>query len=219
MNESHALVFAIAHEVGNHLGAIRLQAHLLDDDLDARALALASVELDTLAGRAGPLLALIRPLLSSPGTTPPSTPSSVVSGPMWRGLLGGVIDEIRDEGTRGIRLESKMSVASDLRAPSADWLHSLLRTLIGVTLPHVPRGGKLGLALEAHGDEVVLAIEDDGPEEDLGAETALRGRALAVAIARRLLADLGGRVEWARDAGRTRLELIFPGADPAAARA
>ena len=29
------LVFAIAHEIGNHLGGIRLQAHLLDEDLDA----------------------------------------------------------------------------------------------------------------------------------------------------------------------------------------
>ena len=36
------LVFAIAHEVGNQLGGIRMQAHLLDEGLEARAVAAAS---------------------------------------------------------------------------------------------------------------------------------------------------------------------------------
>ena len=59
------LAFAIAHEVGNHLGGIRLQAHLLDDELDAREMAQASVLIDGLAGRSGPLLSLLRPLLAA----------------------------------------------------------------------------------------------------------------------------------------------------------
>ena len=49
------LAFAIAHEVGNHLGGIRLQAHLVDEDLDVRELAEASILIDGLAGRSGPL--------------------------------------------------------------------------------------------------------------------------------------------------------------------
>ena len=104
----------------------------------------------------------------------------------------------------------------DLRAPTADWLHPVLRSLIGATLPAMSRGGRVILALQPRREEIVLTIEDDGPAEDLDAESALRGRSLAVAIARRLLADLGGRVEWGRESGRTRLELIFPGMPPEA---
>ena len=37
------LVFAISHEVGNHLGGIRLQAHLLDEELGAREMAAAMI--------------------------------------------------------------------------------------------------------------------------------------------------------------------------------
>ena len=57
MGSRTELAFAIAHEVGNHLGGIRLQAHLLDENLDVRALAEASILIDGLAGRSGPLLA------------------------------------------------------------------------------------------------------------------------------------------------------------------
>ena len=53
-----ALAFAIAHEIGNHLAGIRLEAHLLDEALGARGLAKASLAIDSLAGQAAPLLAL-----------------------------------------------------------------------------------------------------------------------------------------------------------------
>ncbi len=220
MHGSNALVFAIAHEVGNHLGAIRLQAHFLDEDLDARALAVASVELDALAGRAGPLLALIRPLLSPPVVASSSEEAAPAApGISWRDFLHRLVEEIRDEGTRGIRLESSIPEGLDLRAPEADWLHSLLIAIVGATLPVVPKGGRIALALEPRANEVALTIADDGPEEDLGEDAALRGRSLVVSIARKLLAELGGRVEWDRGSRETRLMLVFPGMAPAASPA
>jgi len=82
------LAFAIAHEVGNHLGGIRLQAHLVDEDLDVRELAAASILIDGLAGRSGPLLALLRPLLSDDWK--PAGNST------WAHILGRVQKQIED---------------------------------------------------------------------------------------------------------------------------
>jgi nitrogen-specific signal transduction histidine kinase len=111
---AHDLVFAIAHEVGNHLGAIRIQAHLLDEDLDPRSLAQSSVEIDGLAGRVGPMLALLRPLLSS------DTPAA--SGVPWSGILATIKQHLEDEGTRGVSVEIEAPRESDPLAPSVDWL-------------------------------------------------------------------------------------------------
>lgn len=206
----HALVFAIAHEIANQLGAIRLQAHLLDEDLGPRALAEASIEIDGLAARAGPLLALLRAILSP--AEPIGMPSA--EGPHWSALLLGLGREIEDEGTRGVRVEIEMPTElQQQRAPGVDWLHPLLMALVGSTLSVVSRRGSIGLGLASRGSETALIVEDDGAQEDLEADAALRGRPLCVSIARRLVAGLGGRVEVFRVEHQTRVELIFPNAD------
>jgi len=198
----HDLVFAIAHEIGNHLGAVRIQAHLLDEDLDPRSLAQASVEIDGLAGRAGPMLALLRPLLSSQTRT--------ASGAAWSGLLVAIKQHLENEGTRGVSVGIEAPSDSDpLPTPEADWLHPLLIVLIDVTLAVTPSGGTIRLGVVAREGESVFFMEDDGSEEDLSAAASLRGRPLAVALARELLRRLGGRVESRRAESRTRVELIF----------
>lgn len=207
---AHALVFAIAHEIGNHLGAVRLQAHLLDEDLDPHSLALASVEIDGLAGRAGPLLALLRPLLS-PKTLSTGGTRDVAS---WSFLLAGIGQHFEDEGTRGVSIQIEAPADSELTVANADWLHSLLIALLDATLSVVPRQGTIQLGLRAIGEQLSLMVEDDGPEEDLSADAALRGRALAVALARELLVLVGGQVETSRKDGQTRVELIFPAQRP-----
>lgn len=199
----NALVFAIAHEVGNHLGAVRLQAHLLDEDLDAHALALASVEIDGLAGRAGPLLALLRPLLSQ-ADRPTGEGSSASL------LLEGVRLHYEDEGTRGVSVEISAPVDSLLTAPKVDWLHSLLIVILDATLAAVSRGATIRVGLGAVGEEASIVIDDDGPEEDLSTAAALRGRPLALSLGRALLLLVGGRVETSRVEDKTRVELVFP---------
>ncbi len=198
----YALVFAVAHEIGNYLGAIRLRAHLLDEDLDPRALATASVEIDAFAGRAGPLLALLRPLLAPEDVT--------TQCGHWSVLFTGIRRHMEDEGTRGVVVEIQAPAEADHPAPEADWLHSLLIALIEATLSSVPKKGLIQLGLEGNEDQTTLFIEDDGPEEDLSPGAPLRGRPLAVSIARRLVASIGGRVETSRADERTRVELIFP---------
>jgi signal transduction histidine kinase len=214
---ARTLVLAMAHEIGNHLGAIRLEAHLLDEDLDPRSLARASVEIDGLAGRAGPLLALLRPLLSPTTPTTPTMPTTPASGqaaeaaaaPAWSSLLAGIAQHYADEGTRGVSLAIEERVNPDWPAPTADWLHSLLIALLDGTLAVMPSQGSIRLDVAARNGPILLAIEDDGPEEDLSNEAALRGRPLAVALARELLLLVGGHVETSRGAGGTRVELVF----------
>lgn len=201
------LVYAIAHEVGNHLGAIRLQAHLLDDELDARALAEASILIDGLAGRSGPLLALLRPLLTEDWRR--------VGGGRWDAVLGRVVQQLAAEGTRGVRLEIDGDLDTPTPPPDFDWLQTLLLALVGATLePLASRGASASvqLVLTVAAREVRLDVLDDGAEEDLSTSAALRGRPLAVAIARTLVGRSGGRVETESRAGRTRVGLVFPSA-------
>lgn len=197
------LVFAIGHEIGNFLGAIRLQAHLLDEELGSRALAEASVAIDGLAGRGTPLLALVRPILASTAAGP--------STDHWSAILRRVGRELEDEGTRSVQFEIEWPVDPCPTAPGVDWLHPLLMALVHATLAHVDPRGRIRLSLEIHeaDREQVLVLEDDGPEEDLSASASRRGRPLAVAIARLLLAEIGGRVATSRDQ-RSRVGLVFP---------
>ncbi|MGB0617954.1 MAG: hypothetical protein ACPGVZ_00680 [Myxococcota bacterium] len=198
------LAFAIAHEVGNHLGGIRLQAHLLDDELDAREMAQASVLIDGLAGRSGPLLSLLRPLLAADWRG--------AGGESWAGVLGRVAQQIEDEGTRGVRFEVAGALGTERKAPDFDWVHPLLIALVESTLAHVAdRGSQASVRLELVEDDagVRLDLFDDGDPEDLSPEAARRGRPLAVAIARDLLARSGGDIETEVAEAGTRVGLRF----------
>ena len=198
------LAFAIAHEVGNHLGGIRLQAHLLDDELGAREMAEASILIDGLAGRSGPLLSLLRPLLSDDWRR--------AGGATWAGVLGRLAQQIEDEGTRGVRFEVTGALETESAAPDFDWVHPLLTALVEATIAHVAdRGSEASVRLALVEDEegVRLDVCDDGEVEDLSPAAARRGRPLAVALARELVGRSGGRVETdVSDAG-TRVGLRF----------
>ncbi|MEM9175113.1 MAG: hypothetical protein AAGC67_07750 [Myxococcota bacterium] len=198
------LAFAIAHEVGNHLGGIRLQAHLLDDELDAREMAEASLLIDGLAGRSGPLLSLLRPLLSDDWRR--------TGGATWAGLLGRVARQIEDEGTRGVRFEVAGGLDPEAKAPDFDWVHPLLIALVESTLEHVAdRGATASVRLALVEDEEGLRLDlvDDGAPEDLSPGAARRGRPLAVEIAQELIGRSGGRVETQVDDAGTRVGLRF----------
>lgn len=201
--DSIELVCAIGHEVGNHLGGIRLQAHFLDEDLDARALATASVEIDTLAGRAAPLLALLRPILAGP--EPPTA-----AGIQWGPLLGQLRQRLDDEGTRGVPVTIEESKGESIESRAVEGFQNLVYALVSATLDRLDASHSLRLDAEAREDGSVLVVSDDGAAEDLSGEGGLRGRSLVLAIARRLLGGVGGRVETFVREDSTRIELIVP---------
>jgi nitrogen-specific signal transduction histidine kinase len=210
----HALVFAIAHELGNHLAGIRLEAHLLDEAMGALGLARASLAIDGLAGRSAPLLALIRPLLA---------PARRPTGPLvLADVLDGVRRALEDAGTAGRPVEVRIETDPAARAPAFDGLHALLLALVGAPdeLPAGRGAIVLGLGRRGASLEVACALPgeafDEAFEAGLGdgrdplAPSALRGRALAVALARVLVADAGGRVELVRVGEGAKLSLLLP---------
>ena len=70
--------------------------------------------------------------------------------------------------------------------------------------------GRLHLASGVADKTAVWIVEDDGPEERLGADEALRGRPLVCAIARHLLEQCGGWLEITRDGETTRIAMHMP---------
>jgi hypothetical protein len=196
------LVFAIAHEIGNHLGGIRLHAHLLDAELSAREVADSSVSIDHLASRSGPLLALLRPLLADQWETTTET--------SWQGVVSHVTQQIEGQGTLGVEFEVRAEISDSVAAPRFDWLHALLVAVVESTLAETGRGDFVRLTVTHEGDETVLVLEDNGPEEDVSPGAAYRARPLCLALARELVGRAGGRVGAERVANLTRVQFNFP---------
>ena len=200
----HALVLAIAHEIGNHLAGIRLEAHLLDEELGARGLAKASLAIDSLAGQSGPLLALLRPLLA-PGARP-------AEGVTCARVLEAVRRQLREEGTAGRAIELEIADAAS-GSLAIEGLHSLLLALVGLPETSLDANGPIRLRLDRSANEIELVCElpGDACRGALGADAhMLRGRALAVAIARRLVADAGGAVDLQVESDRSHVVLRLP---------
>ncbi|MEZ4280060.1 MAG: hypothetical protein R3F21_10655 [Myxococcota bacterium] len=214
----HALVFALAHEVGNHLAGIRLEAHLLDESLGAAALARASVAIDSLAGQAGPWLALLRPLLApEPARTARVSVASV---------LDGVRRQLEEDGLGGRAVHVEIASDAAEERIAFDGLHALLMVLVGSpeTLPpgRAPIALRLascagaGAVAGAGGGEVEVVCELPGEAfgadagDGAGGQPALRGRDLAVALARVLVADAGGGVDVESGDGCARVRLRLP---------
>jgi len=202
------LVFALCHEVGNLLAAVRLRAHLVDEELGRRELAAASVEIDDLCARASALLAQVRPILSGPGDPPRPVPAERV--------LSAVQQTLDDQGVRGVSL--RLEMADDLPDIRVDpeVLHPVLLTLIqGAVEAASPRGAVVVRA-EPSGGDLAIAIRDDGDEEeDLSdwRSQPRRGRPLAWAAAERILEGWSGTlVVSRRDGGGTHVRVALPAA-------
>ena len=201
------LLFALCHEMGNLVGAIRLQAHLLDEEMAPKDLAIASVELDDLSARVSALLAHIRPLVSEQHRRADDVNVS--------DLFAGLVHSLEDVGSHGVALstdpgEPGLSVHVD-----RDVVHHLLVSFAYVAVEAVRPSGSLRLSAESDGKCVALVLEDDGRIDEDPAEWAdqsLRGRPLLCAIADDVLGKRGGRIDARRDGDWTRIALWLPSA-------
>jgi nitrogen-specific signal transduction histidine kinase len=203
--EEHGLVFALCHEIGNLVGAVRLHAHLLDEDMGARDLALASVELDDLSARASALLSHIRPTLSGP----PQRRSEVEPA----ALLGVVHKMMEEHGGRGTQLN--IDVVPELPPVLADQdaIHPLLTSLIFCAMEAASARGSVTLRAERRPGGVAFLVEDDGPvDEDptQWRDQMRRGRPLICAVASAILRKRDGALEVDRSDGRTCVALVLP---------
>jgi signal transduction histidine kinase len=198
------LVFALCHELGNLVGAIRLNAHLIDGDSSQVELANVSVDIDDSSTRIRSLLALVRPLVQG-GDAP---------GAGGDELLADVAEALEEYGGRGVEIEVPSASGLPQVAGRRDALHHLLLSFAYYAVEEArPRGRVVVTALRSDEGPVTFRVEDDGPEEPgLGEAAADRatGRTLVLAIADVILGRWGGGVKAVRDGRTTRIELQLP---------
>jgi signal transduction histidine kinase len=203
--DSATLVFAMCHEISNLVAAVRLQAHLLDEDLDARGLAVASLEIDDLSARTASLLALVRPVLSAPKDEIPPISSAVIALGFERALA--------EHGERGFEIlfETQPDLPDVYAEPEV--FHYILLSHAYGAMEATENGGQIRIEVTAVENEVVFAIEDRAPADDEHLswwKSSLRGRALESALAHHILANRGARFEVKRLSDCTRTEIAAP---------
>ena len=196
------LTFALCHEISNLVGAVRLHAHLIDDDMGPRELATAAVQLDDLCARSGAMLAHVRPLLSDA----PASMGTV--GPQE--LVQSVRVLLSQQGGRGAALEFGCDDALPEVRVDREVLHHVLQSLFFASLEGA---SAVSLRATADPDGVAFVIEDDGGVDEDPADwrsQVARGRPLLLAIAENILAKRGGRLDVVRECERTRISLVLP---------
>jgi signal transduction histidine kinase len=198
------LVFAMCHEISNLIGAVRLRAHLLNEDQGPRELGVASLEIDDLSARSSALLALFRPILSPPDEAEEIAAETVVLG---------IERELEEHGGRGVELT--VEAGHDLPALRAnpEIYHYLLVSQLLGAIDAAGAGGSVRLVVEAREGEVVFAVEDSGEADDQMLEwwkSSLRGRVLGCALADHILSRRGGRFAVLREKESTRAEICAP---------
>ena len=188
------LVFALCHEVGNLLLATRLQGRVPAEDTGAR--------ISELCGRAGALVALVRPLLSAPLPSPQAVDTSELLDALPRAL------EVEAEG----RVQVAREGAEQLPAVAVDaeaLLHLLLADVYAA-LAEPPSGGRVRVF--AGRDRAGVAFGVEGPGELPSA--GLSGRALTRAVGEALLCMGGGAVRVGPAGAGARVCFVAPAADP-----
>ncbi|MCG8588721.1 MAG: hypothetical protein MJE66_05470 [Proteobacteria bacterium] len=203
--EAAEIVFALCHEIGNLLAAVRLQAHLIDSDVSARELAAASVDIDQYTARASALLTHVRPLMSADAGTPLEVEP---------GRAAAILQQaIEDHGTRGVRVD--WDCADDLAPVRFDPenLNNLLLTLCFDAIEAARPSGCVVVVCSSVEGGTEISIADDGDEEDGMSEwrsQARRGRPLSWIIAECVLRKGGADFAVARESGRTTVRITLP---------
>jgi signal transduction histidine kinase len=198
------LVYAVCHEIGNLVAAVRLQAHLLDEEMAPKELAVTSVEIDDLAARTSAMLALIRPLLSaSPAEGAAVSPAQISAG---------ISQALEDHGGRGMVLEVECDPDLPMIVTDPEVMHHLILTLVFGAVEAGEHKGQVTVRTTRSGDDVMFCIEDDADEAEQlldWKDHMLRGRPLSCAIADFILRSRSGRLEVRREDGLTQVLLIL----------
>lgn len=201
---SRRLVFAMCHEISNLIGAVRLRAHMLNEDQGPRELAVASLEIDDLSARSSALLALIRPVLSPPDAIEEIAAETIVVG---------VERALEEYGGRGVELSVEAGEELPAVRANPEVYHYLLLSQLLGAIEAVGAGGRVRLVVEPREGEVVFAVEDGAEADEQMLEwwkSTLRGRVLGCALADQILSKREGRFAVLRQADGTRAEICAP---------
>lgn len=204
--DDRAPLFALCHEMGNLVGAIRLQTHLLDQEMTPRDLVVARSEIDVLGARVSALLALVRPLEDSgvdfDGTASrPGDVLAVVEHGLETLLVPGVEVEF-DRGGDGAPMPVDRNA-----------LQALVTSFVHLAVEQVRPAGRVRVTVDRSNARVALVIEDDGPiDAPLAAwrDEPLRARTLVAAIGERILSGSGGGLDTASSSQGSRVAIWVP---------
>lgn len=198
-------MLALCHEIGNLVGAVRLQAHLLDEDMSPRELARTTLDMEDLCARSAVLLGHVRPLLAAPArAAEPVAPAE---------LVASVCRVMARHAGPGVRLVDEAE--SDLPLIEADRsvVHQMLQSLVFVALEAVASGGTVSLrATRRAAGGIAFVVEDDGTadaEPDPTAALLPRGRGLVCAVADAIARRHDGHCETERRGQHTRVSLVW----------
>jgi hypothetical protein len=180
------LLFALCHEVGNILAAIRLHAGFSDEE--------SGIRIALLTDRAGALVALARPLLSQP---PASVP---VFEPL--DLLEALQRRLHDVGADRVRVELKSATDLPGVAIDGETLQHLLLADLLAALEDLPLGRRIRVTAERSPGGVAFVLEIPGPE--------LSDRALTHALAAAILGARGGSVAASQEGPGLRVRFAVP---------
>jgi hypothetical protein len=177
-NAPEELLFALCHEVGNLLAAIRLHGRFADEESRAR--------ISELTDRAGSLVALVRPLVSNPPRRVPVLDPLELLETLQRGL--------DDAGGARVRVELKSAVDLPGVAIDGETLRHLLMADLLAALEDLPGGERVRVAAELVPEGVAFVLEVPGQAVTDAPARKLAGRALTHALAAEILGKRGGGV-------------------------
>lgn len=192
MRSPQGMVFAICHEVGNLLAAIRLHGELLDPD-SGRKVA-------ELSARSGSLISLVRPLLEEASHEPMALDPA--------GLLSGLRAGLDDPD------DPRLEIVADPGLPpvraDGEALYHLLLCEVFAAFEQLGSGERLRFAAELRGGKVVFELTGGAPVADPGPDDRLAGRALCLVLADTLLGRDGADVRVEAVDGRQRVAFSLP---------
>ena len=202
----HDLLHALVHEMGNLVGAIRLQTHLIDQEMSPRDLVAARSEIDVLGARVSALLVLVRPSVGDLGR-------EHGMGVHVSDVLATVEHGLETLLVPGVELEFVPISEDALLRIDHNALQALVTSLVHLGVEQVRPSGRVRVFAESRADEAGVVIEDDGGEDSTLVEWSsgpYRGRALICALAHDLLTRCDGRLEVASSGTSSRVGLWVP---------
>jgi C4-dicarboxylate-specific signal transduction histidine kinase len=202
------LVLSVCHEVGNLLAAARLTAHLLRRGPSPREIEASSRTIEALSGRAGALIAQIRPLLE------PRVKRRVRQGVTE--VLDGV-EHVLAERPGGASISIVRPARGAEVAVDPDALHHTLVVLILAACDAAGPRGRVDVSISAGAGRVIFSVRDDGPPFAPGAPggEVRRGRDLVLALARGFAEREGGALALRRAKRGTEVRVALVAAPPA----
>jgi nitrogen-specific signal transduction histidine kinase len=204
-SEHTDLVLALGHEIGNLLAATRLHAHLIGADSTAKELSDISATIGELSSRMGSLLAQIRPLMS---------PSSEVAPHVdLVRVLDGVRCGVEESCDARVAVDLESAAGLPMAAIDPEPLHHILLTSIYQALEESAPTGRVVVSAVAQADSIAFRVDGETAlEADAG--SALRGRALLLAVADAILRSRRGQIAAHPLGAGNRVELTVPVARP-----